>query len=233
MPNIIDRERSIVPACDVHLPQFEKLLRETHNIPEIGAYKIGAVLGLTEGLRTVAELARKFTDKPLIYDHQKAGTDIPDTGKSFASALKKCGIDALILFPFSGPETQRSWIRAAQDVGLSVIVGAQMTHSHFLASEGGYIDDDAIRAILLNAAQEHVRDYVVPGNKPEVIHRIRTILLEAGVDPVFYAPGFIAQGGTISAAGEAAGPSWHAIVGRAIYDASNIREATLQLAAAV
>src|SRR4051812_4749951 len=106
MQKIIDRQRSIIPACDVDFAQFERILRETANIPEIGAYKIGAALALSEGLRSVVKIARKYTQKPLIYDHQKAGTDIPDTGKQFASTIKSCGIDAVILFPFAGPTTQ-------------------------------------------------------------------------------------------------------------------------------
>jgi orotidine-5'-phosphate decarboxylase len=233
MHKIINRQRSIIPACDVEFAQFEKVLIATKDIPEIGAYKIGSVLALSEGLPRIVQTARAYTDKPLIYDHQKAGTDIPDTGKAFAETLKRCGIDAIILFPFSGPETQHAWIRAAQSVGLAVIVGAHMTHGHFLASEGGYIDDAAIEKMLINAAVNNIADYVVPGNKPEVIGRLRRQLSDAGVDPVLYAPGFVAQGGTITSAGEAAGSSWHAIIGRAIYGAKDIRVAALDLARAV
>lgn len=233
MKKIINRDRSIIPACDVQLSQFEKIVRETSDVAEVGAYKIGAVLSVSEGLRKVVEVARRYTNKPLIYDHQKAGTDIPDTGKPFVATLKDCGIDALIIFPLSGPATQEAWTLAAQEAGLAVIIGAQMTHDHFLASDGGYIEDSAIERIIVNAAAQGVMDYVVPGNRPEVIQHLRIVLSQAGIDPVLYAPGFIAQGGRITAAGAAAGSCWHAIVGRAIYGATDIKKATLELAATV
>ena len=99
METIISLDRSIIPACDVDKPRYEEIIKETCDIPQIGGYKISAVLAITEGIEVLVEIARKHTEKPLIYDHQKAGTDIPDTGKSFTSALKRIGINALITKP--------------------------------------------------------------------------------------------------------------------------------------
>ena len=230
MDDIIKIERSIIPACDVGKDKYEEIIRKTHNIPQVGAYKIGAALGLSVGLPTLVEIARKYTDKPLIYDHQKAGTDIPDTAKDFVATLKKCGIAAVILFPLAGPATQTAWIQSAHQEGLPIIVGGMMTHDSFCVSDGGYIDNAAINTIYSNAASFGVSDYVVPGNKPEIIQEIRNLLLASKVEPIFYAPGFITQGGTISKAASVAGPRWHAIVGRAVYEAYDIRRTTLSLA---
>jgi len=229
MSQIIKIERSIIPACDVDKNKYEEIIRETHSIPQVGAYKISASLGLSVGLPVLVEIARHYTDKPLIYDHQKAGTDIPDTGKEFVATMKNCGINALIIFPLAGPATQTAWIQSAQNVGLPVITGGHMTHERFLASDGGYIDDAAIDKMYSNSAYHGVTDYVVPGNKPEVIKEIRTLLLTSKIDPVFYAPGFISQGGSISKAAAVAGPRWHAIVGRAIYEARDIQKAVQSL----
>ena len=229
MAGIIEIDRSIIPACDVGKDRYEEIIRETHDIPEIGAYKISAVLALSIGLPTLVEIGRRYTSKPLIYDHQKAGTDIPDTGKEFAATLKKCGIDAMILFPLAGPATQTAWIQSAQEVELPIIVGGYMTHERFCVSEGGYIDDAAIKKMYSNAASHGVTDYVVPGNKPGVIQEIRSLLLASEVEPVFYSPGFISQGGSISEAASVAGGRWHAIVGRAIYEARDIQKAALSL----
>jgi orotidine-5'-phosphate decarboxylase len=233
MSRIIPRERSVIPACDVDLARFEEIVINTSDIPEIGAYKISAVLALSVGLPTVVKTARRHTNKPLIYDHQKAGTDIPETGKAFAAMLRTSGVDALIIFPLSGPATQVAWIQCAQKEGLPVIVGAHMTHERFLVSLGGYVDDSSMNKIYLTAAHDGVTDFVVPGNKPEIIKRYRETLRETGINPVFYAPGFISQGGRISDAAAVAGPSWHAIVGRAIYDAPDIRKAALELTAEI
>jgi len=225
MDKIIERDKSIVPACDVDLELFKRIVRETADIEGIGAYKIGFKLGLTHGLPAVVSSAREFSDKPIIYDHQKAGTDTPHTGELFAETCASAGVDAVIFFPQAGPETEEVWIKAAKDSDLGVIVGGIMTHPSYLTSEGGYIADESILSMYLNAAEQGVSDFVVPGNKPDKIAEIKEALENAGVSPTFYAPGFVAQGGEISDATAVAGDSWHAIVGRGIYKAENIREA--------
>src|SRR3989304_3889003 len=126
MVKIIQRERSIIPACDVQLDLYERIVKDTTNVDGVGAYKVGFELGLSYGLSRVVELTRKYNNKPIIYDHQKAGTDIPDTGKNFAGTMKNAGISAVILFPQSGPETQRAWTESAMEKGLVVIVGGLM-----------------------------------------------------------------------------------------------------------
>jgi len=229
MASIIKRTRSIIPACDVGLERYEDIIKDTHEIPQIGAYKISSVLAIFNGLPNLVEIARKYTDKPLIYDHQKAGTDIPATGKDFTSVIKNAGIDALIIFPLTGPASQHYWISSAKEVNLPIIVGGHMTHEKYVVSEGGYIDDAAISKMYTNAAFQGITDYVVPGNKPNVIKDIRNLLLNKNIDPVFYAPGFIAQGGQISEAAKVAGTKWHAIVGRAIYEADDIQNAVMSL----
>ncbi len=229
MEKIIKRERSIIPACDVSLEVYEEIVKETYDVKGIGGYKVGFFLGLNYGLPKVVEVTRKYTDKPVIYDHQKAGTDIPDMGKKFMDVCKKAGVDAVILFPQAGPETEKAWIESALENELGVIVGGLMTHPRYVRSEGGYIADEAIMEMYLNAADLGVTDFVVPGNRPDDIRRIREALEQRGVSPIFYAPGFIAQGGKISDAARVAGKSWHAIVGRGIYKARDKRQAALEL----
>lgn len=226
---IIEIPKSIIPACDCDIEQYEKLLKETADLPLIGGYKIGFALALSCGLFKAVEIARKYTSKPMIYDHQKAGTDIPDTGKLFAKVCKDAGIDAVILFPQAGPETERAWIDFARGEGLEVIVGGLMTHKHYVRSEGGYIADEAVIEIYEKAANLGVNDYVVPGNNPEAIRKIRKMLQREYSHPVFYSPGFITQGGSLSEAVDAAGHNYHAIVGRAILQAKDMREAAQDL----
>lgn len=230
---IIFEQRTVIPACDVPFDLFSRLVEETNEVPEIGAYKIGAALALRVGLEAVAAEARKFTTKPLIYDHQKAGTDIPETADMFMRTLADCGMNAVILFPLAGSHTQSTWTASARGAGLEVIVGGHMTHPGYLASQGGYIADEAVQTIYEHASGDGVADFVVPGNKPDVIRSIRQHLLSLGTDPIFYAPGFIAQGGSISEAAQAAGPRWHAIVGRGLledqHEPDGIHKAALRL----
>jgi len=226
---IITRDRSVIPACDVStLEEFEELVKQTADVYGIGGYKVGFELGLAYGLPAVVEAARKHTNKPLIYDHQKAGTDIPDTGRGYARTMKKAGIDTIILFPQAGPETERAWIHQALDNGLNVIVGGRMTHPAYAVSEGGFITDEGALDMYRIAARAGVNNFVVPGNKPEVIGQVKAVVEAEGVSPTFYAPGFIAQGGKIADAAKVAGDRFHGIVGRGIYQASDKHAAALE-----
>ena len=226
---IIGRDRSVIPACDVStLEDFEDIVRGTADVEGIGGYKVGFELGLGYGLGKVVEVVKKHTDKPVIYDHQKAGTDIPDTGKNFAEVCKKAGVDAVIFFPQSGPETERAWIYHALDKGLNVIVGGRMTHPAYAVSEGGFITDEGALDMYRIAARAGINNFVVPGNKPDVIKQVRDVVEAEGVNPVFYAPGFIAQGGSISDAAKVAGDRFHGIVGRGIYQAPDKKAAAIE-----
>ncbi len=227
---ILEKERGVIPACDVDtIEQFEEIVKQTADVEGISAYKIGFQLALKYGLPKVVETAKKHTGKELIYDHQKAGTDIPDTGKGFAKVLKSSGINTAIIFPQSGPETERAWIYHAVDNGLKLIVGGRMTHPAYSVSEGGFITDEGALEMYRIAARIGIKDFVVPGNKPEAIKQIKEVVESEGVNkPVFYAPGLVAQGGRISDAGKAAGERFHGIVGRGIYTAANMRDAAIE-----
>ncbi len=227
---IITRDRSVIPACDVEtLEQFEELVKQTADVDGIGGYKIGFELGLGYGLPAVVAAARKHTDKPIIYDHQKAGTDIPDTGRNYTKIMKRVGVDAIILFPQAGPETERAWIHQALDNGLNVIVGGRMTHPAYSVSEGGFITDEGALDMYRIAARAGVNNFVVPGNKPDVIKQVRELVEAEGASPVFYGPGLgIGQGGNTRTAREAAGEYFHEIVGRGIYQAKNMHMAAVE-----
>ncbi|HEC88648.1 MAG TPA: hypothetical protein ENI52_04970 [Thermoplasmata archaeon] len=103
-----------------------------------------------------------------------------------------------------------------------------MTHLKYKKSEGGFLADESILEMYLIAADLGVKDFVVPGNRPDDIKRIREALEEKGIAPRFYAPGFVAQGGEITEATKVAGDHWHAIVGRGIYKAEDIKKAALE-----
>ena len=227
---IIRKDRSVIPACDVStLEEFEDLIKQTADVEGIGGYKIGLELGLGYGLDRVVETVRKYTDKSVIYDHQKAGTDIPDTGKNFARVCRRAGVDAVILFPQAGPETERAWIYHSLDHGLNVIVGGRMTHPAYSQSEGGFIYDEAALEMYRIAARAGISNFVVPGNKLDVIELVKQTVEDEGVIPNFYAPGFITQGGKIEDAAKVAGDYWHAIVGSAIYTKSDKRAAAIEM----
>ncbi len=219
----------MIPACDVPLEVFESLVEETGDIEGIGGYKIPATSG-RKGWERWNMVARKHTEKPLIYDHQKAGTDIPDTGKLFMKELSESGFNAVILFPLSGPKTERAWIEYALNSGLNVMVGGWMTHGEYAVSEGGWITNEGILNMYRIAARMGINNFVLPGTKPNAIRQIRETIGEEGcIDPVLYGPGLgIGQGGDVAEAKTLAGDKFHAIVGRGIYEAQNKRAAVLE-----
>lgn len=228
---IIKLKKSIIPSCDVDtLQKLGKLVKSTCSVKGVGAYKIGFGLVIPFGMESVVKTIREYTKLPIIYDHQKAGTDIPEMGAKFMKACK--GADAVILFPQAGPETEAAWIKAAQQSKMKVIIGGEMTHQAFLEGAGGFIGDNAPKRMYEIAASMGVSDFVIPGNKPEKSLEYADLIKNKIKNPVFYSPGLIAQGGTISALAKEL-ESWHAIVGRAIYGAKDMGKAAKELVKAL
>lgn len=225
MKALIVEPRSVIPACDVpSLSKLAEIAEAMQGVPGIGGFKVGLELVIPWGLGRVVETIRHHSLLPVIYDHQKGGTDIPELGPKFAKAVKNGGADAAILFPFGGSATERAWIESCLAEGLTVIVGGHMTQKEFLEREGGFIADSGPGKIYEIAVGMGVTNFVVPGNKPELVAHYRKLLgsLCEGNGFTLYAPGFITQGGDIAETGQMAGPSWHAIVGSALYNEPNI-----------
>src|SRR3989344_3153929 len=140
--SIISIKKSIIPSCDVDsLEKLGDLVQATCKVKGIGAYKIGFELVIPFGISKVVHTIRRYSGLPIIYDHQKAGTDIPEMGAKFMFACKE--VDAVILFPQAGPETEKAWIKAAQDARVNLIIGGEMTHPGYLKETGGYIENEA------------------------------------------------------------------------------------------
>ncbi|MBI5543246.1 MAG: orotidine 5'-phosphate decarboxylase [Deltaproteobacteria bacterium] len=213
----MERRLGLIPALDCDLEKAIELVLKVDNVAGVYGYKVGFVLGLAHGLPKVVERIRKISKKPVIYDHQKAATDIPDTGEAFARTLAAAGVDEAILFPQAGPETLTAWTRALQLERLKVIVGGVMTHPKYLASEGGFLADEGILSAYGQAAQLGVRAFVVPMTKPELVRGVAE-RLGAG-DWEFYSPGLGAQGGSL--AGFDFLKRHYAIVGRSLLKAED------------
>ena len=188
-------EVRVIPALDVtDLDRVSALAAAIGRHPGVYGFKVGFSLGLAHGLHAVVDRIRVHSDKPVIYDHQKAATDIPDTGALFARTLADAGIDEGILFPQAGPATLEAWVAALRDAGLKVIVGGLMTHRAYQVSEGGFLLDEGIMQMYRNAAAQGVRSFVVPLTKPDAVRRIAAEVSAAG-EVEFYSPGYGKQGG--------------------------------------
>jgi orotidine-5'-phosphate decarboxylase len=206
--------RRWVPALDTDdLQQALRLVGAVDRHPSVYGYKLGFALGLTHGLAATVWAIRRISEKPIVYDHQKAGTDIPDTAPLFARTTARCGVDEVIVFPQAGPASLAAFVSALQAEGRKVIVGGVMTHERYLASEGGWLSDEGMLDAYRQAAAMGVEAFVVPLTKPE---RVRAVMDTLGADRdwEFYSPGLGTQGG--SADGLGALPRHHVIVGRSL-----------------
>ncbi len=209
----------LMPALDLDdLETAVRAVARVEGLHAICGFKVGFSLGLGYGLPEVVRRIRSVTAKPVIYDHQKGGTDIPETGALFARAMKRAGVDAAILFPQAGPRTLAAWVGALAAEGVGCIVGGVMTHPGYLHSEGGYLDDAAVEGIYSHAVEAGVRSFVLPLTRPDAAARI---VARSGIAAGWtcYSPGFGAQGGEPARFGFV---SRHVlIVGRALLSADD------------
>lgn len=234
---LFPQQRGIIVACDVtDVKLLRSLVASTCELSFISGYKIGMELALANGLTKVTKTIREITSKPIIYDHQKFGTDIPEIcGGKVLDIIKKAGVNYLIVFPLSGVETLRATIEGCLSRGIKPIVGGEMTHKGYLKSEGGYLESRAPSRIYSDAASLGVEAFVVPGTRLGSIRRYRKALQAVIASPSFLFPGIgKGQGGDIVQAFEAVAPhNSYAIVGRGIYANPDPKSAALGLWSAV
>jgi len=226
MQQIIPAEKSLIVAMDVDGAWFYDLMAALELVESIGAVKFGFFQSNT-GLESCVELARNTLGNiPIIYEHQRIGSGVPESASKFAKTLKRAGIDAVIIYPFTGPKVQEHWTKSLQDEGLVVFVGGVMTHGNFLVSEGGYVADEAVLKIYSLAIEQGVDHFLVPGNKLPWVKSIKTLLdQELGQENyVLCGNGFIRQGGDLLSCLELVGNRLHAIIGSAIYEHKSIEE---------
>lgn len=215
----------IIPACDVDsIERFREIVKSTCNVKGVVGYKIGFTLVLRYGLKRVVKEALKLTELPIIYDHQKAGTDIPELGATFASICSEAGIQGVIIFPQAGPQTEEAYIKALFAENLTPIVGGEMTHPKYLARDGGFIKTFAPREMYRLAANLGVEYFILPGNKPEMLRHYDRILSRFNINPKYCLPGIGRQGGDIKSAFTALrGREVYVIIGSGIYKARNMK----------
>ncbi len=222
----------ILIALDMEsLDAMRRVVAQTTAIHGIIGYKVGLTAALRLGLgNAVAEL-RSSTDLPLIYDHQKAGPDVPDMAPKFSATCKQAGVDGLILFPLAGPRAVVGFAGSAYAHRLLPVVGGDLPFPDYNLSGGGYVVDDALERIFCKAIEIGVDHFVIPGNTAAKVAFHARWLVEKIERPSIFIPGIGALGGSIASAFTAApGCDLYAVVGRAIYDAPDPGEAARRLA---
>ena len=224
--SLFDLKHGIIPACDVEtLDELKILVRETSDIVGVVGYKIGCILALNHGISKVVATIREFSNLPIIYDHQKASTDIPQMGEKFAEIFVNNDIQSVILFPQSGPKTEEAFISGLLNRGLVPMVGGEMTHPMYLSEDGGFIINDGPKEMYEVAAKIGVDFFILPGNKPNTIRKYHELIKSICDSPKYCMPGIGSQGGDIEKAFEALDNAQaYAIIGSSIYKAKDIKK---------
>jgi len=227
---MFEREHGVIIACDVYdIKKLKELVEKTYGIEGIVGYKIGANLALQYGLKNIMQEIDFHL--PVIYDHQKAGTDIPYIADKFAKACKMANIKGVIIFPQAGPKSEEAFIEAIFANGMMPMVGGEMTHAAYLAEDGGFLLDNAPATIYEIAAKKGVEYFILPGNKEEAMKRYHLLLTSIINEPKYCMPGIGRQGGEIRKAfGILRGYAAYAIIGSAIYASDDIAKAAKKFA---
>lgn len=224
---MFDQEHGIVVALDgMSIDRVEEVIKELRELEFIVGYKISSDMALQGGLEIAVHQVKWLSgNKPVIYDHQKFGTDVPDICKAMVCSFADAGVDAFIMFPFAGPATLIAVLNEAKNIPeLIPIVGGLMTHPEFLVSEGGNVTN--VSNMFATSSMLGCRAFVLPGNKIEQAHnQLRNI------DPSssLFFPGIGAQSGQIHDLKGFQNRPVYAIVGRAITSAFDPADAAQRL----
>ncbi len=214
----------IVISIDVESQaEIERIVQQTHQLPAVFGYKIGALGVLSLGLSKCVRLIRASSSKLIVYDHQKAGNDIAAISKRLVRLAAEAGVNGFVVFPFAGPVIMQEISAEAASHGLRVIVGAHLTNAAFRQSEGGFIADDVPRKIFRKAAELGIVDFLLPGNLPEITASYMEELARQVHQPTFWTTGIGSQGGSIATLQNLLPPQSELmpIIGSAIYAAAN------------
>ena len=231
--NLFRSNRGLIPSCDVgELDDLEDIVKATCDLDFVQGFKIGMQIVMRHGLAKTVSLIRRCSDLPIIYDHQKFGTDIPEVcGGKVLDDMKEAGIKSVIVFPLSGSETLEQIITSCEHLRLVPIVGGEMTHRAYLVSEGGYLADESPGRIYQDAAKLGIDHFVLPGTRLDRAKKYYASLTSAVRDPKFLFPGLgSGQGGDIADALKLVqSHPGYAIIGRSVYDAKDRRKAAIAL----
>ncbi|GAC1552843.1 MAG: hypothetical protein NVS2B5_10800 [Beijerinckiaceae bacterium] len=222
----------VVPALDVEShDQFEFVVRSTSGVTGVVGYKLGLTTVMRFGLAESMQRLRRLTDLPVLYDHQKAGPDMPDMAKKYTAMCVEARVDGLILFPVAGPTAVDAFVGEAIARGVTPVVGGEIPVADYCVSGGGYVIDDALDRILERAVAAGADSFVLPARDTAKIARWSNWIAANVPNAKVFITGIGSLGGTIEDAFGAAGACKNrfAIVGRLITGAKDPGDAAKKL----
>lgn len=145
------------------ISKLEAIVETTNDLEFVVGYKIGAELALSSNIKDIVATVKKYTNLPVIYDHQKFGSDDDKfSSGTFLEALKEAGIDGLFIFPHAGVGTLEAAVKKCLDLGIIPIIGGDMVHDGYTEDDGGYIDSVAPQKMYIDGANFGAQHFVIP-----------------------------------------------------------------------
>lgn len=168
----------LISISSADLSIIEKVIAGCNKLPYIAGFKINSEVTLINGLKNVVSSVKRYTEKPLIYDHQKFGSDMPEIyTESLFDTIKASGVDGLVVFPLSGKKVLEVIVDKCLKIDLLPIVSGDLSYKGYFNDEGGYIYGDTQQRIYLEAASIGVSHFMMSCNR---IERIRIYCHELG-----------------------------------------------------
>lgn len=228
----LHRTHGIIPALDLpSIDQIRKVVAATAVVDGIVGFKLGPIAVFELGLRRAVESIRELTDLPIIYDHQKAGLDIPSNAAVFAKAVASAGVSAAIIFPVAGPTAAAAFISALVDNGVTPLVGGALPIVDYGISSGGWVSDSLLADLTRTTLASGQRNLIVPAGP--ALREISAIAASSNVRPTLFVPGISPSGSELATLSGlvAASDGLYPIVGRAVFAAPDPASAAAFLVA--
>ncbi|BDH79691.1 MAG TPA: orotidine-5'-phosphate decarboxylase [Methanothermobacter sp.] len=207
-------KNNIILAMDLTDPS--EALRVTGQVIDyIDTVKIGYPLVLSAGMGCIQEFKEELQCK-VIADFKVA--DIPETNEKICNITFEHGADAIIVHGFTGPDSIKACMDAANKKGGEIFLLVDMSHPGSGKFIGRVSEEMARLGVQLG-----VENYVAPATKPESLMGIRRIV---GEGAFIISPGVGFQGGEATETLKFANAI---IVGRTIYLSKNPRKTIEEL----
>jgi hypothetical protein len=138
----------------------------TKELNYVAGYRLGTRLLIKYGLRDISSLIKKQTSKPLLYDHQKFGNEIPEIcSGDILDDIKDSGIDGIVILPLTGKKVLESIVKKCNKINLLPVVCGDLSYWGYFSSEGGYVENDTQQKIYIDAAKLGVSHLIMSCNR--------------------------------------------------------------------
>lgn len=212
-------KNQIIVAMDNEIQDGIELIAKTECSNEVYGYKVGSLWILDKGIQILKDLKSTIlydSNKKIILDMQKWGTDIPDIIKKQVEKVAPY-VDELICCSMgAGSESLKMFAKTCIDNNIKPICVLEMTHPY----SSKYLDEYYYKCLLNDALMNEINSFVIPATKEIELDKIDLFEFFKGKYNIEkYATGFKVQGGQVKPMIDVGVTKF--IVGRAIYEAED------------